>query len=672
MCLVLTGVVVGAAVIICLTSRAASDQNVETLSRQMILQQLFVEESIRAGGNSGIKRVRAASLGTKNYHSENHASSRRVVSIHNHDNNERTIGMGEVIAVMNGVEFRSRHNDFGLRQPSKTSGEYHATDDIAFPPVPQSVLDKATVEEQIDEMREYFKAWSTEDPSHRNYIGHFTANLCYMEGAWTHATDNIEESFESDRHFLDASSFFDLHEKIRFTSYTGGKDLLENYAFLPTTIIEITNSTPVFAQWNYRILCHPLPDDLPVSRLHLRDDLTTRMRNMWTKEQMGASRAGHFQVNPQDQEEFEDGTFNYNFLDEMMEQIPGKDNYGGVLYDDAFGIDAYHYNDNTQKLNTAFYHRFYQGKEADAMGTTNRKRGYGDDNMFMAQTSQGKVAGMKLDNCIGEAEPCIMDQKWSYAIPLEIIYTSPLSAWNPFGIEYKGQHNSVEGKTVTADGRNGGLTIETALNGTNSKNYYRTPFAFFEDEDTFIDPADTTENGVGVLDSQGIVRKTSSTGVRVFFPPIPGVGTLRQRYPIFPIHGEGSSVWKELNALSDIVMNPLSNGYLFRENPALMSSGSDASNATIFNFILKAPTDGNHSHEVDLTADQFVKLYNGVEVTDVLTSMSAGHIHTLTLKFVLSTNPEWAAHLEYKKCDSNDRGKKCSDNHGTWLKSMTI
>ena len=36
---------------------------------------------------------------------------------------------------------------------------------------------------------------------------------------------------------------------------------------------------------------------------------------------------------------------------------------------------------------------------------------------------------------------------------------------------------------------------------------------------------------------------------------LPGVGRVRLRFPIAPIHGEGSAVWKELNALSDYVMS---------------------------------------------------------------------------------------------------------------------
>ncbi len=47
--------------------------------------------------------------------------------------------MGEVIAVLNGVEFRTRHNDFQLNMPHRTSTEYNAYQPIPFPNVPPEV-----------------------------------------------------------------------------------------------------------------------------------------------------------------------------------------------------------------------------------------------------------------------------------------------------------------------------------------------------------------------------------------------------------------------------------------------------------------------------------------------------------------------------------------------------
>lgn len=57
------------------------------------------------------------------------------------------------------------------------------------------VLDKKTVDEQIVEMRQWFKAFRDQDHSVRDYRKHFKPVLCYLEGGWTHSTKKIEEPF---------------------------------------------------------------------------------------------------------------------------------------------------------------------------------------------------------------------------------------------------------------------------------------------------------------------------------------------------------------------------------------------------------------------------------------------------------------------------------------------
>ncbi|KAH3866828.1 hypothetical protein DPMN_029951 [Dreissena polymorpha] len=55
-------------------------------------------------------------------------------------------------------------------------------------------------------------------------------------------------------HLTVTSLFLSLitHQQVRFTSYSGGKSNLENFAYLPTTIMNVVNGTPEYAQWNYR------------------------------------------------------------------------------------------------------------------------------------------------------------------------------------------------------------------------------------------------------------------------------------------------------------------------------------------------------------------------------------------------------------------------------------
>ena len=137
---------------------------------------------------------------------------------------------------------------------------------------------------------------------------------------------------------------------------------------------------------------------------------------------------------------------------------------------------------------------------------------------------------MKLNSCKGRRRKrnCTeYEQKVSYAIPLEVIYLTPLNSWNPYSLTFKTDNAS---KTVTADGRNGGKTKEKAYDGVHSRIYYITPNEFYTGTERDKDAADTTKGTVGVLDPSGEVRLVRASGVRIFLPNIPGVGTLRQRY----------------------------------------------------------------------------------------------------------------------------------------------
>ena len=154
-------------------------------------------------------------------------------------------------------------------------------------------------------MREWFKAFKDQNTTHRDYRPYFKPISCYLEGAWTRSTDKLEESFESDKHFIDAETWYDLQEQIRFTSYTGKKASYETLDYLPTTVMELINGTiPYVAQWNYRILCHPLKNYLPINRMRPVDDLATRMRQHGDFHEYEDTRAARFQLNPIDSDEW--------------------------------------------------------------------------------------------------------------------------------------------------------------------------------------------------------------------------------------------------------------------------------------------------------------------------------------------------------------------------------
>ena len=65
--------------------------------------------------------------------------------------------------------------------------------------------------------------------------------------------------------------------------------------------------------------------------------------------------------------------------------------------------------------------------------------------------------------------------------------------------------------------------------GASENIYYLTPHEFYNSQEEDVDPADTTQDFVYILDSSNTVRKTVASGTRIFLPFIPGVGTIRTR-----------------------------------------------------------------------------------------------------------------------------------------------
>lgn len=529
------------------------------LARQLMLQQYYIEEKTRSEGDSGIKQVRYTHDGATPFDYPTHAGD-SFASIHDHSPGIRMLGMGESVVVLNGIEFRTRHNDFEMKMPSTTSSRWKAVENIPFPDVPPEILQITKVREQVQEMKEWFKAWQEQNHTVRDYRPYFKPVLCYLEGAWTKAVDQVEEPFISPRHFIDAKYWQKLEDQLRFLSYSGGKHNLENFAYLPRVIFNITeDGIPIYAQWNYRILCHPVHRDIPLNCLNVVDDLKSRIVNGQRLDEFALSRKARFTLNSTCLEYDPSG----QLLESLMREIPGKDNYGGNLRDYGYAglaLDPY----DGQPLNTAFYHRKYNIGKKDSSGFLNRYRGFSDRTVFMAMTSQKEVLGMNFEKC-KKTYSCLTEhQRWTYAIPLEIIYMTPLSKWNPFKLKYRGNADTYPGKLVSSKGQKGSL--KKPYYGTNSRKFYQTPSWFYHGDEVGRVPADTSPKGIiYVLDQRGKPRKMTASGHRIIFPSISGVGLIRQRYPIAPVYGEGSTVWKELEALKQLVLSPKENCHLLYE-----------------------------------------------------------------------------------------------------------
>ncbi|KAK3779971.1 hypothetical protein RRG08_014013, partial [Elysia crispata] len=201
-----------------------------------------------------------------------------------------------------------------------------------------------------------------------------------------------------------------------------------------------------------------------------------------------------------------------NILDTLMYQIPGKDNYQADLHDSSYGMvmEDVRYNNHTL-VNTGYYHRYFKTLRKGAMGTKAIHRGFSDANLFVAQTTQERIAPMSTKSCKRVKRQRVCEQwttRYSHALPLEIIYMTPLLSWNPYNI----RDNATQKEIVDGGRRNGGSTVDKAYNGTNYKFFYHTPVEFYGSGKVDSDPADTAKAGAGVLDQDGQVRMMTSSG----------------------------------------------------------------------------------------------------------------------------------------------------------------
>ena len=191
-----------------------------------------------------------------------------------------------------------------------------------------------------------------------------------------------------------------------------------------------------------------------------------------------------------------------------------------------------------------------------------------------------------------------------------------------------------------------------------------TPVEFFSGGEVAGNAADTTASSMGVLNKTGALHLTVATGTRVFLPPILGVGTLRQRYPIMPVHGEGCSVWKELEATKDVLIQSKTNGYVLKE--PLGSSGplpTAPSNHPLTLTLLDAKESsiGPHKHEITLIAKEVELAKDGV-IFRKTTTLRAGHEHAITFKWKEGSR---ASYWYIISCDARDtKETRCFDKHG--------
>jgi hypothetical protein len=141
------------------------------------------------------------------------------------------------------------------------------------------------------------------------------------------------------------------------------------------------------------------------------------------------------------------------------------------------------------------------------MGQTRIHRGFSDDGMFVAETTNPNIAPTYHKKCVkhrqhgNTVQNCTYTgRRFTYAIPLEIVYLTPLLTWNPYNLHHIASRNQDDYKSVLTGphgARTGGFTKDTAYNGTYSRMYYRTPKEFYKSsQGVDADKADTAKGVV--------------------------------------------------------------------------------------------------------------------------------------------------------------------------------
>ena len=136
---------------------------------------------------------------------------------------------------------------------------------------------------------------------------------------------------------------------------------------------------------------------------------------------------------------------------------------------------------------------------------------------------------------------------------------------------------------------------------------------------------------------------------------IPDIGRIRIRYPVMPAYYEGNAIWKEIQALKDIVLQPFTEKDKYYEEFPVGEPKEDnlpeppsADHTVIYTM---SPADENyhaHIHYVFLTPDEVEYLKTPETTLAVNSSQSWGHSHQLVVKIAKWKGLVWTACDQYK------------------------
>jgi len=248
-------------------------------------------------------------------------------------------------------------------------------------------------------------------------------------------------------------------------------------------------------------------------------------------------------------------------------------------------------------------------------------------------------------------------QRWTWAVPLELIYMTPLTKWNPRQLNV---FSDEQGMAPTGPGNNRtGSTTDSSLayNGVSTRFDYKTPVEFFEGYGVGNngDPADTSARPKGVLGPDGKLQLMVASGTWSSLPSIGGgVGKVRQRYPVAPVHWHGSTGFKETRALTRVVDTALEleGGVVGVLGRMRQSRRGIRATLSVSSSAASVPS---HIHDFTLAAWQAAQLESG-GIVEVSTTTEEGHSHRVKVRRDATTGG-----LVLLECDST--AGECWDGH---------
>lgn len=334
------------------------------------------------------------------------------------------------------------------------------------------------------------------------------------------------------------------------------------------------------------------------------------------------------------------------------------------------------FDDPDETLNTAKYSRYFSYDHTDAMGRQQQMRGYNDQNLFAAMTTSNDVAGLKVCD-EADTEKC-WEQKWTYAVPVEIVYLTPLENWNPHNLqlfETKNAFNSYQNEN-NLDGSESAPYVGYA----DKDNFIKTPVEFFSS----FGGRDLADTGRAyfVDGADGTPVQVVASGTRIITDDIgDSVGPVRLRWPVFPIHDHSTLAFREVSAverkvkienerLNDKVerlenlvadlVNLISTSNTF-DNLSSGASNIDVGGTSETGeeyigkwtqstypvpLLITGPGFGGHTHDIWCDWNCFRSLMNGETI--VVTSEDwDGHTHDFTFKL-----HEDNAHIVFEGCSN--------------------